>query len=77
MIRTAEMIAVASKNPELIEMAKEQGYVNVVGMCCTGNEMTMRHGIKIAGNFYQQEMAITGAVEVAVDVQLSSLHCLN
>ncbi|MFR2403651.1 MAG: anaerobic carbon-monoxide dehydrogenase catalytic subunit [Eubacterium callanderi] len=69
----AEMIAVASKNPELIEMAKEQGAkgINVVGMCCTGNEMTMRHGIKIAGNFYQQEMAIiTGAVEVAVvDVQ--------
>ncbi|MGL4606773.1 MAG: anaerobic carbon-monoxide dehydrogenase catalytic subunit [Eubacteriaceae bacterium] len=69
----AEMIVVASKNPEFIEMAKAKGAkgINVVGMCCTGNEMTMRHGIKIAGNFYQQEMCIiTGAIEaVVVDVQ--------
>ena len=69
----AEMIVVASKNPELIEIAKSKGAkgINVVGMCCTGNEVTMRHGIKIAGNFYQQEMAIiTGAIEaVVVDVQ--------
>ncbi|MGI6110154.1 MAG: anaerobic carbon-monoxide dehydrogenase catalytic subunit, partial [Eubacteriaceae bacterium] len=69
----AEMVVVASQDPELVERAKELGAkgINVVGMCCTGNEMTMRHGIKIAGNFYQQEMAvITGAVEsVIVDVQ--------
>jgi len=69
----AEMIVVASKNPELVELAKSKGArgINVVGMCCTGNEITMRHGIKIAGNFYQQEMAIiTGAIEaVVVDVQ--------
>jgi len=69
----AEMVVVASKDPELVEIAKSQGAkgINVVGMCCTGNEVTMRHGIKIAGNFYQQEMAvITGAVEaVIVDVQ--------
>lgn len=69
----AEMVAVASQNPEFVEMAKQQGAsgINVVGMCCTGNEMTMRHGIRIAGNFYQQEMAIlTGAIEaVVVDVQ--------
>ncbi|HHN94363.1 MAG TPA: carbon monoxide dehydrogenase, partial [Anaerolineae bacterium] len=44
---------------------------NVVGMCCTGNEILMRHGIPIAGNFLQQELAvITGAVEaMVVDVQ--------
>lgn len=69
----AEMVVVASKNPELLELAKTKGAkgINVVGMCCTGNEVTMRHGIKIAGNFYQQEMAIiTGAIEaVIVDVQ--------
>ncbi len=69
----AEMVVVASQNPELVDRAKELGAkgINVVGMCCTGNEMTMRHGVKIAGNFYQQEMAvITGAVEaVIVDVQ--------
>ncbi|MEF9918098.1 MAG: anaerobic carbon-monoxide dehydrogenase catalytic subunit, partial [Eubacterium sp.] len=69
----AEMVVVASKDPEMIERAKALGAkgINVVGMCCTGNEVTMRHGVKIAGNFYQQEMAvITGAVEaVIVDVQ--------
>lgn len=69
----AEMIAFMSKDPEMVEQAKANGAkgINIVGMCCTGNEMTMRHGVKIAGNFYQQEMAIiTGAIEaVVVDVQ--------
>ena len=69
----SEMIVAASQDPELIKLAKEKGAegINVVGMCCTGNEILMRHGIPIAGNFLQQELAIiTGAVEaVIVDVQ--------
>jgi carbon-monoxide dehydrogenase catalytic subunit len=69
----AEMVVLAAQNPEMVELAKAKGAkgINIVGMCCTGNEMTMRHGIKIAGNFYQQEMCIvTGAIEaVVVDVQ--------
>ncbi|WP_026394529.1 anaerobic carbon-monoxide dehydrogenase catalytic subunit [Acetobacterium malicum] len=69
----SEMVVLAAQNPEMVELAKSKGAkgINIVGMCCTGNEMTMRHGIKIAGNFYQQEMAIiTGAIEaVVVDVQ--------
>jgi len=69
----AEMVVLAAENPEMIELAKSKGAkgINIVGMCCTGNEMTMRHGIKIAGNFYQQELCIiTGAIEAAVvDVQ--------
>lgn len=45
--------------------------INVVGMCCSGNEVLMRHGTKLAGDFMQQELAIvTGAVEaMVVDVQ--------
>ena len=45
--------------------------INLVGMCCTANEILMRHGIPIGGNFLQQELAIvTGAVEaMVVDVQ--------
>lgn len=45
--------------------------VNVVGMCCTGNEILMRRGVNPAGSMLQQELAIaTGAVEVmVVDVQ--------
>ncbi len=69
----SESIVAAAEDPELIALAKAQGAdgINVCGMCCTGNEITMRHGIKMAGNFLQQELAvITGAVEaVIVDVQ--------
>ncbi len=40
-------------------------------MCCTANEILMRHGVPLAGNFLQQELAIvTGAVDaMVVDVQ--------
>lgn len=69
----SEMIVAASSDPELLELAKSKGAkgINVVGMCCTGNEILMRQGIPIAGNFLQQELAIiTGAVEaMVVDVQ--------
>ncbi|SHJ09141.1 Ni-dependent carbon monoxide dehydrogenase precursor [Geosporobacter subterraneus DSM 17957] len=69
----SEMIVMASLDPEMQKLAKKVGAegINLAGMCCTGNEVTMRHGVKIAGNFYQQEMAVlTGAVEaVIVDVQ--------
>lgn len=69
----SEMLAVASIDPELIAYAKEKGAEGIViaGICCTANEVLMRHGMPIAGNFLQQELAIiTGAVEMMiVDVQ--------
>jgi len=69
----SEMIVAAALDPEMIALAKKYGAegINVVGMCCTGNEVLMRHGIPVAGNFLQQELAvITGAVEaIIVDVQ--------
>jgi anaerobic carbon-monoxide dehydrogenase catalytic subunit len=69
----SEMIVAAAAAPEMSALAEKHGAkgVNVVGMCCTGNEVLMRHGIPIAGNFLQQELAvITGAVEaIIVDVQ--------
>jgi len=69
----SEMAVKASKDPELLELAKKQGAkgINLVGMCCTANEILMRHGVHTAGNFLQQELAIlTGSVEVMmVDVQ--------
>jgi carbon-monoxide dehydrogenase catalytic subunit len=45
--------------------------VNLAGMCCSASEVLMRHGIPVAGNFLQQELAIvTGAVDaMVVDVQ--------
>ena len=69
----AEILAVISQTPEMIEYAKSKGAkgINLAGMCCTANEILMRHGVPIAGNFLQQELAIvTGAVEaMVVDVQ--------
>ncbi len=67
-------VAEAARDPELVEEAKKVGAtggINVVGMCCTGNEILMRLGVPIAGNMLQQELAIvTGAVEaVIVDYQ--------
>ena len=45
--------------------------INVVGVCCTGNELTMRHGVPMAGHNLQSELLIvTGAVDaLVVDVQ--------
>ncbi|MBI4833703.1 MAG: anaerobic carbon-monoxide dehydrogenase catalytic subunit [Planctomycetes bacterium] len=69
----AEMIARAAKDPALIKLATSKGAkgINLAGMCCTGNEILLRHGVPMAGNFLQQELAIlTGAVEaMIIDVQ--------
>lgn len=69
----SQMIVTAASDPELLELAKKQGAkgINVAGICCTGNEVLMRSGVPVAGNFLQQELAIaTGAVEaMVVDVQ--------
>src|SRR5512137_1087437 len=69
----SEMVVAAASDPQLIDLAKQQGAkgINVAGICCTGNEVLMRHGVPVAGNFLQQELAIaTGAVDaMVVDVQ--------
>ncbi len=69
----SEMLAVASTDEELIAYAKSKGAtgINIAGICCTANEILMRHGFPIAGNFLQQELAIvTGAVDIMIiDVQ--------
>jgi len=69
----SEAMALVSQEPEMIESAKKVGAkgINLVGVCCTGNEVLMRHGIPVAGSFIQQEIVLaTGAVEImVVDVQ--------
>jgi len=69
----SDVVVAASRDPELLALAKEKGAngINLGGICCTANEILMRHGIPLAGNYLQQELAvITGAVEVMlVDVQ--------
>jgi len=69
----SEAMALVAQEPEMIEAAKKVGAkgINLVGVCCTGNEVLMRHGIPVAGSFIQQEIVLaTGAVEImVVDVQ--------
>jgi anaerobic carbon-monoxide dehydrogenase catalytic subunit len=68
-----ELLVIASKDPEIKKAAEKVGAkgVNLSGMCCSANEVLMRHGLPVAGNFLQQELAIvTGAVDLmTVDVQ--------
>ena len=69
----AEMIVEVVNEPEMIAYAKSKGAkgINLGGMCCTANEVLMRHGIPTAGGFTNQELAIlTGLVDaITVDVQ--------
>ena len=69
----SEMVVFYAQDPEMIALAKSLGAkgINVAGVCCTGNEVAMRQGIPMAGNFLQQEnVVLTGACEaIVVDVQ--------
>ena len=69
----SEMLVQAVQDKELRELAKSKGAtgINLAGICCTANEILLRHGLPIAGNVLQQELAVsTGAVEaMIVDVQ--------
>ncbi len=69
----SEMVVFYANDPEMIAYAKEMGAkgITVSGVCCTGNEVAMRLGIPMAGNFLQQEnVVLTGACEaIVVDVQ--------
>jgi len=69
----SEKIVEVAQSEEMQRLAQKYGAkgVNVVGMCCTGNELLMRQGTQVAGNVLHQELAVmTGAVEaVVVDVQ--------
>lgn len=77
-------IAVHGHNPVLSEMVvaaaramKEEAVkagaegINIVGICCTGNELLMREGVYLATSSASQEMAImTGALDaMVVDIQ--------
>ena len=79
--KNAVNIAVHGHNPVLSDMvvafapqmeaeAKKAGAkegINIVGICCTGNEVLMRHGVPIATSSVSQELAImTGALDAMV-----------
>ena len=60
---------IVAKAIEMEKEAKAAGAagINVVGICCTGNEIMMRHGIPSCTHSVSQEMAIvTGALDAMV-----------
>jgi carbon-monoxide dehydrogenase catalytic subunit len=71
----SEMVLRACLSPELLGLAKQQGAVgiNLAGVCCTGNELLMRHGVAMAGNHLSTELVLaTGAV----DMMLVDYQCI-
>jgi carbon-monoxide dehydrogenase catalytic subunit len=69
----SDVIVTVSMSEKLVKKAQARGArgINLAGVCCTANEILMRHGIPLAGSFMQQELAIlTGTVDLmVVDVQ--------
>jgi carbon-monoxide dehydrogenase catalytic subunit len=71
----SDIIVAVSQEPELIKLAEDKGAtgINLSGICCTSNEILMRHGIPVAGNFLQQELALMTSV---VEVMLVDVQCI-
>jgi len=69
----SEKLVEFSEDKQLLDKARSMGAdgINIVGCCCTGNEVLMRHGVPIVGSSLSQELVIaTGLVEAfVVDVQ--------
>lgn len=65
----SDVIVQAAADLELVAAARAAGAsgINLVGLCCTGNELLMRKGVPMAGNHLMQELVImTGALEAMV-----------
>ena len=69
----SDVIVTATQDEEMLKLARSKGAkgITIAGICCTANEILMRRGVPVAGNFLQQELAVsTGAVEaLVVDLQ--------
>ena len=67
----SQMVVYAARELEAEAKAAGSKGINIVGICCTGNEVLMREGIPTATNFGSQELAImTGALDTMImDVQ--------
>lgn len=65
----SDVILQVSTDPELLQLAQDKGAagINLVGLCCTGNELQMRKGIPMAGNHLMQELVLlTGALDAMI-----------
>lgn len=65
----SDVIVRAAEDKELLKLAEKNGAkgINLVGLCCTGNELLMRRGVPMAGNHLMQELVIlTGALDAMI-----------
>ena len=66
----SDMVAQVCGDEDLNQMARDAGAeqgVNLVGVCCTGNEVLVRHGIPLATSSVSQETVIlTGVLDAMV-----------
>jgi len=71
----SEMLVAAAQSADIRKKAEEAGAegIQLSGICCTANEILMRHGIPIAGNFLQQELALATR---AVDAMIVDVQCI-
>ncbi len=71
----SDVIVQAAQDPDLLNLAGEMGAkgINLVGLCCTGNEVQMRRGIPMAGNHLMQELVIMTGV---LDAMLVDYQCI-
>ena len=47
----SEMIVLAAEDKDLLDLARSVGAkgINIAGLCCTANEVSMRHGVPDGG----------------------------
>jgi carbon-monoxide dehydrogenase catalytic subunit len=71
----SDVIVQAAADDELLALAKEKGAagINLVGLCCTGNELQMRRGVPMAGNHLMQELILTTG---ALDAMVVDYQCI-
>jgi carbon-monoxide dehydrogenase catalytic subunit len=69
----SDALVAASQMDDVAKACEKAGAkgIQLAGICCTANEILMRHGVPIAGNLLHQEYAlVTGAVDMmVVDIQ--------
>ncbi len=71
-----DMMVRLSEDAGMLAKAKAVGAegINLVGMCCSGNEMLVRRGVPHAGNFMMCESAIITGV---VDALMADVQCIQ
>jgi carbon-monoxide dehydrogenase, catalytic subunit len=69
----SQMVVFAARELEGEAKAAGSKGINIVGICCTGNEVLMREGVPTATNFGSQELAIMTGV---LDTMIMDVQCI-